>query len=261
MSVETKQTAEQTEDEPQTLLFHLMELRSMLMRSVIVVVVLFACLMPFGKKLFEMASAPLVAKLPDNASMIATNVISPFLTPFKLSFFTALFLAMPFLLYQLWGFVAPGLYKSEKKAAIPLLASSIVLFYTGILFVYFVLFPVVFGFVVKVTPDTAVMMTDISQYLSFMLALFLVFGLAFEIPVATVLIVWIGITTPEALAKKRPYILIGAFTLGMFLTPPDIISQVMLAVPMYALYEAGLFMANWIGTRDEAPDTASASSD
>ncbi len=257
--------SDKTEDEPQTLLFHLMELRSMLMRSVIVVVVLFACLMPFGKQLFEMASAPLVAKLPDNASMIATNVISPFLTPFKLSFFTALFLAMPYLLYQLWGFVAPGLYKSEKKVAIPLLASSIALFYSGILFVYFVLFPVVFSFVVKVTPGTAIMMTDISQYLNFMLALFLVFGLAFEIPVATVLIVWTGITTPDELAKKRPYILIGAFTLGMFLTPPDIISQVMLAIPMYALYELGLFMARWIGTRgdeaDEAPSTASASSD
>ncbi|MFK8029256.1 MAG: twin-arginine translocase subunit TatC [Gammaproteobacteria bacterium] len=239
-----------------------MELRSMLMRSVSVVVLLFCCIVPFGKHLFELASAPLVAKLPAEGSMIATNVISPFLAPFKLSFFTALFVAMPYLLYQLWGFIAPGLYKSEKRAAIPLLVSSILLFYTGVLFVYFVLFPVVFNFVVSVTPDTAVMMTDISQYLNFMLALFLVFGLAFEIPVATVLIVWIGITTPEALAKKRPYILIGAFVVGMFLTPPDIISQVMLAIPMYLLYEAGLLMARYVGNRDdEAPDAASASSD
>ncbi|MEM7083426.1 MAG: twin-arginine translocase subunit TatC [Pseudomonadota bacterium] len=252
-------TPKDLEDEPQTLLFHLMELRAMLMRSVIVVVVLFAMLMPFGKRLFELASAPLAEKLPTNATMIATNVISPFLTPFKLSFFTALFLAMPYILYQVWGFVAPGLYKNEKKAAIPLLISSIVLFYLGILFVYFVLFPVVFNFVVAVTPGTAVMMTDISQYLNFMLALFLVFGLAFEIPVATVLVVWIGLTTPQALAKKRPYILIGAFTLGMFLTPPDIISQVMLAIPMYALYEAGLFMSRHIGRRAEAPDAAGAS--
>lgn len=251
---------EKTQDEPQTLLFHLMELRSMLMRSVIVVVSLFILIVPFGKRLFELASAPLAAKLPADSSMIATNVISPFLTPFKLSFFTALFLAMPFLLYQVWGFVAPGLYKSEKRAAVPLLVSSIVLFYLGIAFVYFVLFPIVFNFVVKVTPGTAVMMTDISQYLDFMLALFLVFGLAFEIPVATVLIVWIGITTPDELAKKRPYILIGAFVLGMFLTPPDIISQVLLAIPMYALYELGLFMARWVGTRGDTPDTASASS-
>lgn len=247
---------EKTEDEPQTLLFHLMELRSMLMRSVIVVVSLFIVIVPFGQRLFELASAPLVAKLPADSSMIAINVISPFLAPFKLSFFIALFLAMPFLLYQVWGFVAPGLYKSEKRAAIPLLISSIVLFYLGIAFVYFVLFPIVFAFVVGVTPGTAVMMTDISQYLDFMLALFLVFGLAFEIPVATVLVVWIGITTPEDLAKKRPYILIGAFVLGMFLTPPDIISQVLLAIPMYALYELGLFMARWVGTRGgEAPDT------
>lgn len=256
------QVEEQLDDEPQTLLFHLMELRSMLMRSMIVVTVLFACIVPFGKRLYELASEPLAAKLPDNASMIATNVISPFLAPFKLSFFTALFIAMPYLLYQLWGFVAPGLYKSEKRAAIPLLVSSIALFYLGVLFVYFVLFPVVFTFVVAITPDTAVMMTDIGQYLNFMLALFLVFGLAFEIPVATVLICWIGITTPEALGKKRPYVLIGAFTIGMFLTPPDIISQVMLAVPMYLLYEVGLFMARWFGSRNKkAPDTAGASSD
>ncbi len=233
----------------------------MLMRSVIVVVSLFIVIVPFGQSLFELASEPLAAKLPPNSSLIATSPISPFLAPFKLSFFIALFLAMPFLLYQVWGFVAPGLYKSEKRAAIPLLTSSIVLFYLGIAFVYFVLFPIVFSFVVRITPDTAVMMTDISQYLDFMLALFLVFGLAFEIPVATVLIVWIGITTPAELAKKRPYILIGAFILGMFLTPPDIISQVLLAIPMYALYELGLIMAKWVGTRDEAPDTASASSE
>lgn len=234
----------------------------MLMRSVIVVVVLFACIVPFGKRLYKLASAPLEAKLPVDSSMIATNVVSPFLAPFKLSFFIALFVAMPYLLYQLWGFIAPGLYKSEKRAAVPLLVSSVLLFYMGILFVYFVLFPVVFSFVVSVTPENVKMMTDISEYLSFMLALFLVFGLAFEIPVATVLIVWIGITTTEELAKKRPYILIGAFVLGMFLTPPDIISQVMLAVPMYLLYEAGLFMAKYVGTRDdEAPDAASASSD
>lgn len=232
----------------------------MLMRSVVVVVALFAVLVPFGKRLYEWVSSPLAAKLPEGASMIATNPISPFLTPFKLSFFCALFLAMPYLLYQIWGFVAPGLYKSEKRAAVPLLISSIVLFYTGIAFVYFVLFPILFNFVVNITPDTAVMMTDIGQYLDFMLALFLVFGLAFEIPVATVLVIWMGITTPEKLAKKRPYILIGAFTLGMFLTPPDIISQVLLAIPMYLLYELGLIMSRWVGTRDDAPDTANASS-
>lgn len=251
---------EQLDDEPQTLLFHLMELRSMLMRIVIVVIAVFAVLAPFGKRLYEFVSAPLVARLPEGASMIATSVVSPFLTPFKLSFFLALFISMPFILYQLWGFIAPGLYKSEKRTAVPLLISSIVLFYLGIAFVYFVLFPILFSFVVKITPDTAVMMTDIGQYLEFMLALFLVFGLAFEIPVATVLVIWMGITTPEKLGKKRPYILIGAFTLGMFLTPPDIISQVMLAIPMYLLYELGLIMSKWVGTRNKTPDAAGESS-
>lgn len=253
---------EQLEDEPQTLLFHLMELRNTLKRSVAVLVVLFACIVPFGRRLFELASEPLAAKLPDYSSIIAVGVIAPVLAPFKLSFFLAIFLAMPYILYQVWGFVAPGLYKHEKRAAIPLLVSSIVLFYLGILFVYYVLFPVVFKFIVMMTPENVDMMPDMSDFVSFMMTLFLVFGLAFEIPVATVLICWIGITTPEALGKKRPYILIGAFTVGMFLTPPDIISQVLLAIPMYLLYELGIYMARWIGTRDDkAPDTAGASSD
>lgn len=244
-------------DPPQTLLFHLVELRSMLLRVFAAVLGVFVLLIPFGNDLFEWASLPLVKLMPGNTSMIATEVISPFLIPFKLSFFAALFIAMPFVLYQVWGFVAPGLYQKEKKTAIPLMLTSIILFYVGIAFVYFAVFPLLFGFILKVTPESVAVMTDISKYMDFMLALFLTFGLAFEVPIATVILVWVGLTTPDKLAEKRPYVLIGAFVLGMFLTPPDVISQVMLAVPMYILFELGIFMSRRIKPQNQAQTEAS----
>lgn len=242
---------EQAVDEPQTLIFHLMELRNTLLRVFIAVMGMFVVLMPFGKSLYEWASEPLVRQMPANTTMIAIEVVSGFMTPFKMSFFTALFVTMPYVLYQFWGFVAPGLYAREKKTAIPLLLTSILLFYVGIAFVYFVVFPLLFAFIVKVTPESVAVMTDISKYLDFVIALFLTFGLAFEVPIATVILVWMGITTPDNLAKKRPYVLIGAFVLGMFLTPPDVISQILLAIPMYILYELGIFMARRITPRTE----------
>lgn len=226
-----------------TLLSHLMELRNRLLKMVIVVLVLFVCLVPFAEHLFTLVADPLMAKLPEGTSMIATQVASPFLTPFKLSLAIAVFLGMPFLLYQAWAFVAPGLYKHERRLVLPLMASSIVLFYSGVAFAYYVVFPLMFGFFTAVAPAGVAVMTDISAYLDFVLALFFAFGFAFEVPVATVLAVWAGFTTPAKLATKRPYVLIGAFVLGMLLTPPDIISQTLLAVPVYILFEAGIIMA------------------
>jgi len=214
-----------------TLLSHLVELRTRLIRISIAVIGLFVVLLPFSQRIFEVVSRPLVEVLPGQ-KMIATAVTSPLLTPFKLTFFVALFVAMPVVLYQVWAFVAPGLYKKEKHFAFPLLGSSIVLFYAGIAFAYFVVFELVFGFFASVTPPNVEMMTDISLYLDFITKIFLAFGIAFEVPIATVLIVWTGITTPQKLTKARPYVFLLAFIVGMFLTPPDIISQTLLAVPV-----------------------------
>jgi sec-independent protein translocase protein TatC len=226
-----------------TLLSHLVELRTRLLKMVVAVLVIFICLVPFADTIFTLAATPLMARLPEGTSMIATQVASPFLTPFKLSLAVAVFLAMPILLYQAWAFVAPGLYKHERRLMVPLMSSSIVLFYGGVAFAYFVVFPLMFGFFTKVAPSGVTVMTDISAYLDFVLALFFAFGLAFEVPVATVLAVWAGFTTPAKLAQKRPYVLLGAFVLGMLLTPPDVISQTLLAVPVYILFEAGIIMA------------------
>ena len=226
-----------------SLLSHLVELRTRLLKMVVAVLVIFICLVPFADTIFTLAATPLMARLPEGTSMIATQVASPFLTPFKLSLAVAVFLAMPILLYQAWAFVAPGLYKHERRLMIPLMSSSIVLFYSGVAFAYFVVFPLMFGFFTRVAPSGVTVMTDISAYLDFVLALFFAFGLAFEVPVATVLAVWAGFTTPAKLAQKRPYVLLGAFVLGMLLTPPDIISQTLLAVPVYILFEAGIIMA------------------
>ncbi|NGP53828.1 twin-arginine translocase subunit TatC [Thioalkalivibrio sp. XN8] len=226
-----------------TLLSHLMELRNRLLKMVIVILVLFVCLVPFAEHLFTLVATPLMDRLPEGTSMIATQVASPFLTPFKLSLAVAVFLAMPFLLYQAWAFVAPGLYKHERRLMLPLMASSILLFYAGVAFAYYVVFPLMFGFFTAVAPSGVAVMTDITAYLDFVLALFFAFGLAFEVPVATVLAVWAGFTTPAKLGQKRPYVLLSAFVLGMLLTPPDIISQTLLAVPVYILFEAGIIMA------------------
>jgi len=224
------------------LLSHLAELRSRLLKVAASVILVFIGLLPFAQKIFEFVSEPLRDVLP-GGQMIATAVASPLLAPFKLTFYIALFIAMPVVLYQTWAFVAPGLYKKEKRFALPLLASSVVLFYAGIAFAYYVVFPLIFGFMTAIAPEGVEVMTDVTAYLDFIMMLVLAFGLAFEVPIAAVLIVWTGLSTVEKLAKARPYVFLGAFVVGMFLTPPDVISQTLLAVPVYLLYELGIIMA------------------
>ena len=236
-----------------TLISHLVELRSRLLKVAASVVVVFVVLLPFSRRIFSVVSEPLRDVLPGNA-MIATAVASPLLTPFKLTFFVALFIAMPVVLYQLWAFVAPGLYKKERRFAMPLLATSIMLFYLGVGFAYFVVFPLMFNFFTSVAPEGVEVMTDISLYLDFITTIVLAFGIAFEVPVATVLIVWTGLTTPQKLAKARPYVFLMAFIVGMFMTPPDIISQTLLAVPVYLLYELGIVMARVFSIRSDEPE-------
>ena len=222
---------------------HLLELRDRLMRMVLVVLILFIGLFGFSEQIFTFVAQPLLSLMPEGTSMIATGVASPFLVPFKLVLMVSVFVAVPYLLYEIWSFIAPGLYKNEKSLAIPLLVSSIILFYCGVAFAYFVLFPLLFGFLIAIAPEGVAMMTDIGQYLDFILAIFFAFGIAFEVPIAVFLLVIVGATTPDALAEKRPYIAVGAFVIGMLLTPPDIISQTILAVPMLLLFEAGLFIS------------------
>ena len=246
MSAENGKRAEESSEslEEGTLLSHLVELRGRLLKIAAAVFVVFVALLPFSRRIFSLVSEPIRAALPGQA-MIATSVASPLLTPFKLTFFVALFAAMPVILFQVWAFVAPGLYRKEKHFAIPLLISSILLFYAGVAFAYFVVFPLMFNFFTSVAPDGVEVMTDISLFLDFITTIVLAFGLAFEVPIATVLVVWTGLTTPQKLASARPYVFLGAFIVGMFLTPPDIISQTLLAVPVYLLYELGLFMARF----------------
>jgi len=240
-----------------TLLSHLVELRERLLKMSGAILLVFICLLPFSRDIFELVSMPLREVLPGNA-MIATAVASPLLTPFKLTFFTALFVAMPVVLYQVWAFVAPGLYKKEKRFAMPLLASSIVLFYLGIAFAYFIVFPLMFNFFTSIAPEGVEVQTDISQFLDFITTIVFAFGLAFEVPIATVLIVWTGLTTPEKLAKSRAYVFLMAFVVGMFLTPPDVISQTLLAVPIYLLYELGIVMSRVFVVRDKDADEKAA---
>jgi sec-independent protein translocase protein TatC len=237
---------EQTEDTPLPLVAHLTELRDRLLRCVLAVLLVFCALFAFANDIYAYVSEPLRAILPEGATMIATEVASPFLTPFKLTLVTAIFLAIPYVLYQLWSFVAPGMYRNEKRLAIPLLVSSVLLFYAGAAFAYYVVFPLVFGFFTSVGPSDVTIMTDINRYLDFVLKLFFAFGLAFEIPIAAVIMIRVGITTADDLARKRPYIIVGCFVLGMLLTPPDIISQSLLAIPMWVLFEAGVIFGRMI---------------
>ncbi len=241
---------EESVEEGQPLVVHLTELRERLLRAVLAVLVAFLVLYPFANELYQWLSEPLRALLPAGATMIATEVASPFLAPFKLSLLAALCLAMPVVLYQIWMFVAPGLYLHEKKIAMPLLISSILLFYLGLACAYFVVFPLVFGFFTSIGPENVAVMTDISRYLDFVIKLFLAFGIAFEIPVATVILISMGIIDVAGMANKRPYIIIGCFTVGMLMTPPDIISQVLLALPMWLLFEAGLFFGRFVEQSD-----------
>ena len=203
-------------------------------------------LFSFANEIYEFVAAPLTVYLPENTQMIATDVASPFLAPFKLTLLAAVFISIPFILFQIWAFVAPALYQKEKRLALPLFISSVVLFYAGMAFAYFVVFPLVFGFFTSVGPESVSVMTDISSYLSFVIKLFFAFGFAFEIPVATVMLIAAGIMSVEGLAKKRPFVIVGCFILGMFLTPPDVISQLLLAIPMWMLFETGLFFGRLI---------------
>lgn len=252
-------------DSQQPLISHLIELRDRLLRGVIVVLVIAACLLPFSNDLYHFLAEPLLSQLPESSTMIATEVASPFLTPFKLTLSVAILLAVPILLYQLWAFVAPGLYDNERKIVFPLLFASTMLFFLGIVFAYYAVFPLVFGFLTKAAPEGVAVMTDISSYLDFVLKLFFAFGLAFEVPIATLLLIWTGASNVESLKQKRPYIIVGAFVIGMLLTPPDVISQTLLAVPIWMLFELGLFCSRWLPNRkekdadedDDLPETTS----
>jgi sec-independent protein translocase protein TatC len=235
---------------------HLMELRNRLLRAVLSILVVFLCLAPFARPIFTAVAQPLMRQLPEGSTMIATQVASPFLTPFKTTFFVALLVVMPFIMYQVWAFVAPGLYRREQRFAVPLLVSSIVLFYVGVAFAYWLVFPTVFGFFTAAAPEGVTVMTDINSYLDFTLLTCLAFGLAFEVPVATVLLIGTGLVAVESLAKQRAYVFLGAFVVGAIVTPPDVISQTMLAVPMYLLFEGGLLMARIMYPAQTASDTS-----
>jgi len=234
-------------DQPKTnytLFDHLLELRTRLLRAVAGVLIVFCCLIYFAQDIYNYLAQPLLETMPAGTQMIATDVASPFFAPFKLTIVLSTFIAMPYILYQVWAFVAPGLYKNEKRLVAPLMLGSTFLFYGGIAFAYFIVFPVVFAFFNSVAPEGVTIATDISSYLDFVLKLFFAFGAAFEIPIAIILMCWTGMTTPASLRAKRPYVIVGAFVVGMLLTPPDIISQSMLAIPMLLLFEVGILIAS-----------------
>jgi sec-independent protein translocase protein TatC len=241
-----------------TLLSHLVELRSRLFKMFGAVFIVFLALLPFAKPIFNYVAQPLVSVVP-NGELLALSPVSPLTATIALTFYMALFIAMPVILYQIWAFVAPGLYRKEKRFAFPLLATSIVLFFAGMAFAYFIVFPLIFGFVSAFTPESVNYQPDMTEYVSFVMMVVLVFGLAFETPIATVLLVWTGITTPEKLGKARPYIFLGAFVVGMLLTPPDIISQTMLAVPIYILFEMGILMSRLFSAGKSAEETEATS--
>ena len=222
---------------------HLLELRRRLLLWVATLLVLFLCLFPFQNRVFDFIAMPMIRRLPSGSSMIATSVTSPFMTPMKLTLMLALFLSVPVLLWHIWRFMSPALYKSERRMFFPLLVSSVILFYCGVAFAYFVLFPVAFAFLNSVAPAGVKIMTDINAYLDFVLTIFFAFGLAFEVPIAIVLAVWGGFTTPGKLGKLRAYAVVGSFIVGMILSPPDVVSMTLLSVPIYLLYETGILMA------------------
>lgn len=247
-----------TAENEQPFISHLIELRDRLLRILMVVLVIFLILFPFSNQIYVMVAEPLMSHLPAGTSMIATEVASPFLTPMKLSLVAAIFFSMPFLLYQFWAFIAPGLYKHERKMVLPLVVSSTILFYLGMAFAYFIVFPLVFAFLTGTAPEGVAVMTDIGRYLDFVLTLFFAFGVAFEIPIATIILVWMGVTTPKQLAQKRPYVIVGTFVIGMLLTPPDVISQTLLAFPMWILFEFGIiFSKGFVRKKEEVEEERS----
>ncbi len=234
-----------------SLLSHLIELRSRILKALLSVLVVFLCLAYFAQDLYQLLARPLLDALPDNASMIATDVASPFFAPFKLTLVLSFFIAIPYVLYQVWAFVAPGLYKNEKRLVAPLLFSSTLLFYAGMAFAYFVVFPLAFAFFTSVAPQGVTVSTDINSYLDFVLKLFFAFGISFEIPIAIILLCWTGATDAKSLRAKRPYVIVGAFVVGMLLTPPDVISQTLLALPMWLLFEVGVLIGGIYAQRNE----------
>jgi sec-independent protein translocase protein TatC len=233
----------------QPLMTHLLELRNRLLKIFVAVLVVFVILFPFSESLYLYISEPLRALLPSASTMIATEVTSPFLTPFKLALVSAMFISMPYILYQLWAFVAPALYQQEKKIVVPLFCASVILFYAGMAFAYYLVFPLVFMFFTSVAPEGISVMPDIRAYLDFVLKLFMAFGLSFQIPIAVVILSWLGTVNPNNLAKKRPYVFVLCFVVGMLLTPPDIISQVLLAVPMWLLFEVGILFGRLVSNK------------
>jgi sec-independent protein translocase protein TatC len=234
---------------------HLFELRDRLIRIVVVILVAFLALFSFGNQIYTMVAEPLMQHLPEGTSMIATEVASPFLTPMKLSLVAAIFLTIPFTLYQFWAFIAPGLYQHERKMVIPLVVSSTLLFYMGVAFAFYVVFPLVFAFLTGTAPEGVAVMTDMGRYLDFILTLFFAFGLAFEVPIAVIILIWTGATTREKLSRGRPYVIVGAFVLGMLLTPPDVISQTLLALPMWVLFEFGLIASAFFVRRKKEEES------
>lgn len=243
------------DDNPLPLVAHLTELRDRLMRTVLAVLIVLVGLLKFSNDIYAFVSEPLRKLLPAGSSMIATDVGSPFFAPFKLTMVTAVLVCVPYILYQIWGFIAPGLYKHEKKLAAPLLISSVLLFYSGMAFAYFAVFPVVFGFFSQIAPEGVAYTPDISKFLDMALKMLLAFGCTFEIPVATFLLVWSGITTVAALTAKRPYVIVGCFVVGALLSPPDVISQTMMALPMWLLFEAGVIASRLIKKPDQNEET------
>lgn len=239
-------------DQEQPFLSHLIELRSRLLRILSGVLIVFLVLLPFANPLYETLARPLLAHLPAGNNMVAIDPISPFMTPIKLTIMTAFCLAIPWVLYQIWAFVAPGLYQHERRLVLPILASSTLLFYCGVAFAYFLILPIFFAFITSTAPSGVEVMTDISRYLDFVLTIFMAFGFAFEVPIATVILVLMGITTPDALIAKRPYIIVGAFAVGAVITPPDVISQILMAVPMWMLFEVGVFFSRLLLRRRTA---------
>ena len=239
----TDKTGEATSEKDMPLIAHLLELRDRLLRIVMSVIFVFVILIYWANDIYLILSAPLLAHLPESSNMIATDIISPFLTPFKMTAVLSVFASMPYILHQAWGFIAPGLYRHEKRFAYPLLFSSIALFYCGLAFAYFVVFPLAWAFLTAAGPTGIQVLPDISSYLDIVLKMFFAFGIAFEIPVATILMVWSGLTDVKSLKAKRPYVIVGVFVVGMLLTPPDIISQILLAIPMWILFELGLLFA------------------
>jgi sec-independent protein translocase protein TatC len=241
-------------DSQETFISHLLELRDRLLRLVVAWLVVFVCLFPWANDLYSILAEPLLSKLPQGGQMIATEVVTPFFVPVKVALMTAFLISLPYILYQVWAFIAPGLYSHEKKFILPLVVASVFLFACGMAFAYFLVFPVVFGFIVGIAPEGVAVMTDIGKYLDFVITLFLAFGLTFEVPIVVVALAMMGMVDVQQFKEARPYVIVGAFVIGAIFTPPDVISQIMLAVPLWLLYELGVFIAAWLLRNKPAPE-------